>query len=86
MLLSEMQIELHGPGVEKWEAAAAAKPRLKLMALYLQLSAALKLILRAAFHCFCSMKKTHYLLSDRDPPAGRDEPEGGWAGGQPAMS
>lgn len=80
-----MQIELHSPGVEIWEAAAAAQPCLKSVALCLQLSAALKLILRAAFHVFCSMKKDHWLLSGRDPAAGRAGARGGWAGGQTAM-
>lgn len=43
VFLAEMQIELHSPGVEIWEAIAEKKSRcLTSVALCLQLSAALK--------------------------------------------
>lgn len=79
LLLSEMQTELHIPGVEIWEAAAAAtKSHLKSVALCLQLNAALKLILRVAFHGFAAAPLC-YLLSGSDPPAGMDGARG-WLG------
>lgn len=49
-----MQTELHSPGAEIWEAAVATRPRLKSVSFCLQSSAALEVILRAAFHVFCS--------------------------------